>query len=255
MNDLHLFLSPHFDDAIGSCGGTITRLLAQGARVCIVTVFGGPERLPFSFPAEVLHEEWGLESPVAHRRSEDEAACRILGCERTVLDFSDAIYRQAADGRHLYPTFESLRDTIAAGDQQLPTQIASRVEASVESGATVIYHPLGIGAHVDHIITRDSGRLLARRHPVVSFRDFVYDRTWDGHVDEAAGRRIEVALTDCELDAKRTAFAAYGSQIADLFAGKKGMDDYFQTMGRRESLFVADATSASIQAVLAALLV
>lgn len=43
----HVFLSPHFDDAVGSGGGTIGRLVSAGHAVRVLTTFGGAEREPF----------------------------------------------------------------------------------------------------------------------------------------------------------------------------------------------------------------
>jgi len=238
MSAAHVFVSPHFDDAIGSCGGTIARLVSRGQPVRVVTVFGGPERLPFSFPAQVLHKEWELDLPVAHRRREDAKACELLGCEQAVLEIPDAIYRQDAAGRHLYPTFESLREPPAPADERLMGMIASALEASLVDSGTVLYFPLGIGAHVDHILTKECGRVLAARHIVVSYRDFAYDRAWDGRIDDASARRLNVALTEQELTAKRAAFSAYRSQIVDLFTCDDSMNAYFETIGRHESLFL-----------------
>lgn len=204
----------------------------------VVTIFGGPERAPFSFPATILHKEWGLEFPVAHRRNEDEVACRVVGCGRVVLDFPDAIYRQDDEGHHLYPTFEALREAPAAADAHLVMAIASAIEELVREETAVLYCPLGLGAHVDHVLTRQAGRLLANRHRVVSYRDFVYDRTWDGQLDEKSGTPIYVNLTDQERAAKRRGVAAYRSQVSDLFGTETLMIEYFETIGRQELLLM-----------------
>ena len=38
---LHLFVSPHFDDAVLSCGATMHRLRRLGERVMVLTVCAG----------------------------------------------------------------------------------------------------------------------------------------------------------------------------------------------------------------------
>jgi len=222
----HLFLSPHFDDAVGSCGGTIRRLLDRGHSVRILTIFGGDSPGPYSLPARILHEEWKLERPVPVRRIEDFLACRTLGCESSFLLFPDAIYRQDSEGRHLYPTFEALRGAIAAEDGDLAEQIAIDVQGQIDP-ETNVYCPLGLGAHVDHAIVNDCRRFLLA--PVVFYKDFYYDA--------AVGQGIVVQLTPAEVGAKRTAFSQYQSQISDLFGDRAAMDTYFSTIGKNETFF------------------
>ncbi|MHA1303522.1 MAG: PIG-L deacetylase family protein [Candidatus Heimdallarchaeaceae archaeon] len=35
----HIFLSPHLDDAVASCGGLIAKLVEQGNKVIVATFF------------------------------------------------------------------------------------------------------------------------------------------------------------------------------------------------------------------------
>src|SRR5205807_889949 len=103
--------------------------------------FGGIEREPFSVPAKILHDEWKLERPVRSRRLEDTSACLVLGCESSFCEFPDAIYRQDTEGRHLYPTFESLRGPIAPEDSMLAEQLAAQVKGYLSDKSTVVYCP------------------------------------------------------------------------------------------------------------------
>lgn|ERR1019366_6400037 len=238
----HMFVSPHFDDAVGSCGGTIRRLVGIGHTVRILTVFGGAEREPFSMPARVLHAEWKLERPVGHRRLEDASACLVLGCESSFCEFPDAIYRQAADGRHLYPTFESLHGPIAAEDSVLAEQLAAQIECYLDKN-TVIYCPLAIGTHVDHAVVRECGNLLtAHGLTVVFYRDFYYDQHWTGEVKDVAMICINVRLTGEEVGQKLTAFSEYKSQIPGLFGTQDSMASYFAAAGRGEAFFLSKPT-------------
>ena len=227
----HLFLSPHFDDAVGSCGGTIARLISLGQHVRILTAFGGDEQEPFSLPARVLHAEWRLDHPVRQRRLEDAAACRVLGCESSFLEFPDAIYRQNAHGSHLYPTFESLRGPISPEDSSLADRLAAAVKSHLGHRDTVVYSPLGIGAHVDHVLTRDCGRLLRTNVAVVDYTDFYYDVRGAGAPACFEDNPLNVKLTAGEIAQKIAAFSEYRSQISDLFGGHDGMTSYFTTSG------------------------
>lgn len=243
----HLFVSPHFDDAVGSCGGTIARLVGAGHTVRILTVFGGLEREPFSLPAKILHDEWKLQRPVMYRRMEDAAAGRLLGCRTSFLHFSDAIYRQGGDGQHLYPTFESLRGPLAREDDQVANRIAAAILERLPSGHTVIYCPLAIGAHVDHVLVRDSGRALLEQHSsVVFYRDFYYDLESTADPGDLIPSRVDVALTPLEIEQKRDAFSSYSSQISDLFGSQADMTSYFQGIGSVESIFLAEQAPSPI---------
>ena len=51
----HLFLSPHYDDAVYSCGGTLASLTTAGENVTVLTVCAG------SPPSDEL--SWFAEQP------------------------------------------------------------------------------------------------------------------------------------------------------------------------------------------------
>ncbi|MBA4379671.1 MAG: PIG-L family deacetylase, partial [Anaerolinea sp.] len=55
-----IYISPHLDDAVLSCGGLIWEQSHAGTQVEIWTVCtGDPPEGPLSPFAEVLHAEWG----------------------------------------------------------------------------------------------------------------------------------------------------------------------------------------------------
>jgi LmbE family N-acetylglucosaminyl deacetylase len=236
----HLFLSPHFDDAIGSCGGIIWRLVSLGHPVLVLTAFGGLESEQLSMPARVLHEEWKLERPVIHRRLEDASACGLLGCHSSFLDFPDAIYRRDARGRHLYPTFESLRGSLANEDRALAQCLATQLHGYLSDENSVVYCPMAIGGHVDHVVVRDCGRLLeaSRGSTVAYYRDFYYDRTRNDAADDRTFEHVSIVLTPEELEKKIAAFSEYESQLSDLFESHAGMLSYFTEVGKSESIFL-----------------
>jgi hypothetical protein len=190
-------------------------------------------------PARALHSEWGLERPVGPRRLEDASACGVLGCKSAFLEFPDAIYRQDSGGQHLYPTFESLRAPAAREDQPLPQQLATEVHGYLREMDAVVFCPMAIGGHVDHVLTKDCGRLLERNNScVLYYRDFSYDRAWDAHFDPLTYERVDVSLSREELARKVAAFSEYKSQISGLFGNQEGLLAYFEDIGRSESIFI-----------------
>jgi LmbE family N-acetylglucosaminyl deacetylase len=95
----HLFLSPHLDDIVLSCGGQIAQLVRSGRRVHVVTVFAGdaaPEAA-VSPHVQELHERWKLDphNPSPGRRAEDRAALKMISAsiQVTHLPFPDCVYR------------------------------------------------------------------------------------------------------------------------------------------------------------------
>src|SRR5215469_2273363 len=83
----HIYLAPHFDDAVMSCGGSIAFQRMAGPQVLAITIFGsagksGSALTPF---ATQLQRETGLgstaEEAIARRKEEDAAACNLLDAD------------------------------------------------------------------------------------------------------------------------------------------------------------------------------
>jgi LmbE family N-acetylglucosaminyl deacetylase len=88
-----VILSPHLDDGALSLGGTMSRMVHEGHRVKMVTVFAGnPER---NGPPSLWDRGRGLKSSseaVLQRREEDRCAADVLGVEPVWLPFEDDAY-------------------------------------------------------------------------------------------------------------------------------------------------------------------
>src|SRR5215207_7146249 len=117
----HLFLSPHLDDAILSCGGMIHQLCRNGERVIIVTAMAGDalESLPDSPVLNALRAQWsGAEIDV--RRAEDALAAQQLGAQVIHLALPECAFRAtlcgAGDWIALYPELDSPFQAINEAD-------------------------------------------------------------------------------------------------------------------------------------------
>jgi len=144
---MHLFLSPHLDDAVLSCGGLIHQCRARGEAVRVVTFMTGnpPPDLPPTPLIADLHARWGVgENPVIARRAEDEGALSSLGAAYEHVGWLDAPYRCDADGQPLYPDVAALFSTPKPHD---PLQGAT---FAVPPETRHVYAPLSAGDHVDH---------------------------------------------------------------------------------------------------------
>jgi len=173
-----VYLSPHLDDAVLSCGGQIAQYARRGERVIVATVFAGdvPAEAAQTAFVQELHARWGAgENPPAARRAEDVEACRVLGAEAIHLGFPDCVYRLGRMGGPLYPTREAIFGEAAPVETPLVEEIVralDRLAADVWPEAAgpargaryrgaVVYLPLTAGHHVDHQIVRAAGERWA----------------------------------------------------------------------------------------------
>ena len=237
---MHLFLSPHYDDAVLSCGGLIHKLVGEGQRVVVRTIMGGAPSataVPDTPITRDLHARWAAgENPVEARIKEDEAAVTSLGASAEhMLYWMDCVYRVSRKGEPLYTTEESLWGEIHPGDvaaQLLPTLVLAPND--VVHG---IYVPMGAGRHVDHRIVRDWGLELRKQYPWVAlkfYEEYPYIET-AGAVEKALEffatleppLKLEaeiVPLQEADVAAKVKAVGYYTSQISSFWADAAAMD-------------------------------
>jgi LmbE family N-acetylglucosaminyl deacetylase len=215
----HIYLSPHLDDAVLSCGGLIARQAAAGEGVLVATVCAGdPGPEPLSEFARALHAVWGSgPSPVGDRRSEDRVACGRLDASVLHLEIPDAIYRCGAGGKALYASEEAILGPIALEEDGLVEKVAERLDSACPQGAK-IYAPLAIGGHVDHRLTRLAAERLGR--PLRYYRDFPYASragTMPSEFPAPPGREGVLPLSAEEIQVWAAAVAEYQSQLSTFW--------------------------------------
>ena len=225
----HLYLSPHLDDAVLSCGGMIHRQTRAGERVIVVTVCAGdPPPGPLSEFAQSLHQRWQTPGEAAAvRRAEDLNALAALGAEAVHLAAADCIYRgDPATGRHWYASeaalFGALHPAEAALARTLAGEIAGRVRGAQPAR---LYAPLGIGNHVDHRLTRRAAELAGGVWAY--FEDYPYAAREPGAAAATPGRALApgvIPLAEADLAAKVRAIAAYTSQISSFWGSLAEME-------------------------------
>ncbi len=230
---MHLFLSPHADDAALSCGGQIAQLTRRGERVLIFTIMAGDPPVEFKPTpfSQKLHTEWGLgDNPVPGRHAEDEAAARILGAEIRFGPYPDCIYRvDPQTGIALYPDEAAICGPVQPGDPLNDVTRAAVIQAIVGlfnvQPTDTLHIPLAVGRHVDHQIVRDLGKALIRwrpNNPVYFYEDFPYTRQGEAAIQAAVKSldlevtRVMHALDADAIDARIAAIKCYRSQLASL---------------------------------------
>lgn len=228
---MHLFLSPHLDDAVLSCGATIHQLVTQGEAVTILTIMAGdpPQPLPDTPIIADLHQRWqvGYE-PVAARRAEDERACTQLGAAAIHWLLGDCVYRVAQKNGAtlaLYPSEESLWGPVHPDD---PAPAFLR-DAKLPP-YTHLYVPVGSRHHVDHRIVRDWGVSLGAE-ALLLYEEYPYEIDATMELERAlnyfAPRQLELLarpVSEADVQGKLQAIACYESQISTFWPSLPEME-------------------------------
>lgn len=129
-----LYLSPHPDDVVFSCGGSLALDCASGP-VTLVTAFTRPAQ-------------------AAARLAEDRSAAELLGCRHVNLDLPAALDR---------PEVRGALDVYAPlGPQHLGviSELVARLRPLLVE-QPLLYAPLGVGGHSDHRLCFVAARALA----------------------------------------------------------------------------------------------
>ncbi len=215
----HLYLSPHLDDAVFSCGGLMAMQDARGEPMSVLTLFAGdpPDYRISNFAAE-LHARWGQAGPpIAMRRAEDRLACGRLGATVVHLEFPDAIYRVDENNDPLYRTSESLFDRSPANENGLLDSLVEALQ-EIDFEDAHVYCPLALGGHVDHVLARTAAERLGislRYYADMPYaaRSDQLDSQFDPHSPEWEA----VPLTDEAIDAWVSAVLEYQSQLSTFW--------------------------------------
>lgn len=221
MPQKYIYLSPHLDDVVLSCGGLIFEQVRAGRKVEIWTLTAGipdPQNMP-EF-GRVLNARWGIDLEMLHtRREEDRAACKVLGAKCVHLDWLDCIYRWRQDGEALIHDDDELFET--EPEAELAAEITAYLQDHVPSSARLI-SPLGIGNHVDHrlvvraVAQSGLGGLYYADYPYVS-----YHFEWSERLESREFRRIPAVLGEEAVTAWQDAILCNRSQLS-TFWGNDG---------------------------------
>jgi LmbE family N-acetylglucosaminyl deacetylase len=220
-----LAVSPHLDDAVFSCGA----LLGDLRDVTLLTVFTASVPDPQGF-ALACQTDKGIAPEVdymALRRAEDRAAAEALGIARVVhLGLPEAPHRGYGSAEEL---FSGVRE-----DDRAAGAVAEALRPHVQ-GAERILAPLGLGAHVDHLVVLDALLGLVGDARVECWRDTPYVLREPAR---AGGDAVPVGAE--ALDRKLDACAAYASQLGFQFGGEERMRAaiaaYAEAEGHRHGL-------------------
>ncbi len=179
------FISPHFDDAVFSAFSALTKI-APECDVTVINVFSQVSDTPLTLSAKKFLQQCGYDDVRKlgeDRNSEDEFVLNKLGVKRINLVFVDALFRKSSSspiGKALpeltsvYPTyrFHINQGRVSRKDLEMVKQITTELKSIITDPEAVIFCPIGIGKHVDHLIVRDICATLPNK--IIYWTDFPY---------------------------------------------------------------------------------
>jgi LmbE family N-acetylglucosaminyl deacetylase len=220
-----IYLSPHLDDAVYSCGGLIWMQTQAGALVEIWTVCAGdPPPGPLSPFAQELHARWGTGLEVGQvRREEDVRAAARVGATIRHLELPDCIYRRAPTGEALYASEQAIFGEIhpaETGGAWLRQILRNEIPAD-----TAVVCPLSMGGHVDHQLVRTTAEQAGGIRAY--YPDFPYAARWEIHAEKRVPpgwARTVFALSEEALHAWGEGIALYASQFSTFWANRDTLE-------------------------------
>lgn len=152
-----LFISPHLDDAVLSCGAAIAAIAENGFEVIVVTIF--------THPGNDAPEK--IKALYQKRRSDDRQAVAMLGAYAVHLDFPDAPFRN-----HRYHNFSSIlfHHLLPNEEKSVKEAVVKQLKRLVNTFLPAeIFFPLGVGGHIDHHIVFESSKCLGNSQTKISY--------------------------------------------------------------------------------------
>ncbi|WOH17817.1 PIG-L family deacetylase [Paenarthrobacter sp. GOM3] len=230
-----LFLSPHLDDAVLSCGA-LMEAQAQGRQIIVATIFTEATDQPHTRAARSFLRQCTIGDAAqlyGARQAEDRAVLESMGIQSIHLGEVDALFRRRRkpprlgssvwerllpEFTHRYPTyrFDIAMGRIARGDRSLIRELRTDVAGLLaQTQAELLFCPAGVGKHVDHLMTRE----LGEGHPdnLVLYSDFPYDLTQQPDEPHMKGLGYVPWSWDHGLSAKPPRIREYATQADALF--------------------------------------
>jgi LmbE family N-acetylglucosaminyl deacetylase len=232
-----IYLSPHLDDAVLSCGGWIWHQVQKGHTVEIWTICAGdPPHQPLSPYARSLHDRWKIEgNTVTQRRTEDLEACALLGARARHFLFPDCIYRKKpGTGEFLVMGDEDLfHPSLPLSERRWISQLVSWLKTALPATYTLV-SPLALGGHIDHHLTRAVAEALAPQC-LWYYADFPYANrigVSETALPDSHYHAVDFALSEEAFRMWIQAITCYRSQLStfwkDLDALHHELNAYYQ---------------------------
>lgn len=220
-----MFVSPHLDDAILSCGGLIFKYIEKGAQCDIINIFNKIDleiRELSSIIKEYISEDMSCDIENVNidtckkwnqlRKRENDCASKYLKCNMKDLEYVDAIFRHTYYD-YIYKNEEQLFGE--GKEDDLIISLYNELRAFCYD-YDLCYFPKSIGKHVDHIIANKVGNLLIDNK--IAKVCFYYEQPYLSSIDFSKEACYYLDIKK-EYYFKIKAIEFYQSQLQGLFKG------------------------------------
>ena len=246
-----VFLSPHLDDAVLSCGGLLASMKPDVSRLVITVTCGNPVADYIKMDSSGLlsverkkaAERKGY-APSKIRRREDLLAMEAVDSDYVHLGFPDAIYRRSSvTGKLIYrDTIMGLENPSHEDEGYIKDLLVILRRLTHNMGRVLILSPMAIGGHVDHLICMETAlKLWNSKVTVLFYEDWPYVVRGEKDTEiltppktvlEKLGYRAsKVYYHPFDLRLKTNLILKYESQIPRLF---KSEDEVSDLLSRRK---------------------
>jgi len=215
-----LFFSPHIDDAIFSCGGLILKLLKQKRRIAIINIFtkaNDHKSKTDSIKQELKKNNFkSAKKLYSSRKKSEREIARKINVDVFFLDFEDGLFRKNIDG-FLYPSYKNLfSGKINKNEKDIIEKIKNKISPFTNNckKETAIYAPIGIGKHIDHIITKKVIKQINKNLNIFLWEDIPYSNNIC-QKKQPLELNLEklIVLTDAEAKQKKELCEMYETQF------------------------------------------
>ncbi|RWO94304.1 MAG: PIG-L family deacetylase [Mesorhizobium sp.] len=241
----HLFLSPHLDDVPFSCAGLIKKLTSAADDVVISTFVTADATGTLTPLGRRFHGVWNRgDHPYAIRREEDQRVADFLSARCRHEGILDAIYRNDQEGEPVYRDIPELFAGLKPEDQPNVGLIARKLDEIIaEERPDVIYAPIGIGRHADHLsLVNAVQEVCLGCMPLRLYEEFPYllgDFPAEHPITVELGLELSgwqdatPEFIDVNLEARIDAARLYPSQVPEIFGSDAGLVDAMRRHAER----------------------
>lgn len=220
-----VFLSPHADDAILSCGTLLTKLIGK-TPIVVVNVFTKAHAKPYTLSAKTFMKYSNgytdAQALYKERIKEDKNVFATLGIKPIYLGIEEALFRRKKkktflgkilpEFDHIYPTYRwHIIKNIAKNDPAIG--MLETILRKYKKKNTIVFAPYGMGNHVDHRVVRKVAENLFDN--LLLYSDFPYNQRF-GRYGKPFKNGREYTL-NVVLKVKSKLIKGYHTQFNGLF--------------------------------------
>jgi LmbE family N-acetylglucosaminyl deacetylase len=219
-----IFISPHNDDAVLSCGGLLTQLAGK-THITVVNVFTSAHAKPYTLSAQQFLKASGYSDAVTLynvRKKEDKKVLSPLLVSVIDLGLEDALFRKKKQptflGKylpevdHIYPTYRWHILKGISKDDNAVSVLKNKLQ-QFKNKKNLIFAPYGIGNHVDHLIARKVCNKLFDN--ILFYSDYPYNVR--NNSNEYGSRIGKIYTFQPDMLKKEKLIKGYGTQFSGLF--------------------------------------